>query len=260
MLGQMMVEGAARAAQLVPLLFVLNTTSPASAQLPRPTPATPDARFAAALDESSPLTLTEHHVDVRIKDNRAHVRSLLTYRNERADPVSTSFAFPFPTLLGQGDTWRALGAESVEPGDCAVDEPPDQAEFIEAGEPLPPRIDVGFVTVAPGEEITLETHRVIELAARWNGYRLALPLPVDRSAPYSPQFSADVMVEEAEPVTRIVSLTHGGTASGTGATRARLAVPSGRAYSGTQFLVDVDFGTSAVKSGYAQWGGETHAR
>jgi len=260
MLGQMMIEGATRAAQLVPLLFVLNTASPASAQLPRAAAAAPDARFAAAIDESPLLTLTEHHADVRIRGNQAHVRSLLTYRNERAEPVATSFAFPFPTLIEQGETWRALGEESIESGDCAGDESSGDAEFLEAGEPLPSRIDVGFVTVAPGEEIRLETHRVLELAARKSGYRLALPLPVDRSAPYAPRFSADVVVEEARPVVRLVSTTHGGSATGTGSTRAQLAVPSGRAYIGTQFLVDIDLGTSATGPNYAQWGGETHAR
>lgn len=260
MVGQMMMEGAARAAQLVSLLFVLNTTTTASAQLPRAAAVAPQPPFVAAADESPPLTLTEHHVEIRVRGNQAHVRSLLTYRNERVEPVSTSFAFPFPTLLEQGETWRALGDESVERGDCAVDETPDEAEFIEAGEPLPPRTDVGFVTVAPGEQIRLETHRMVELAARRGGYRLALPLPVDRSAPYAPRFSADVVVEQGRPVARLVSITHGGSATGTGSQRAQLTVPEGRAYIGTQFLVDIDLGSSAIQSDVAQWGGETRVR
>ena len=253
MLGQTIAEGALRAAQLVPLLFALNTTSPAEAQLPRPAPAGPP--FEAAAEDSSPLTLTEHHVDVRIRGGQAQVRALLTYRNERAEPVSASFAFPFPALLQQGETWRALGAESIDPAD-AGDESPQDAEFREAGEPVPPRIDVGYVTVAPGEEIRLETHRAVDLVKRGPGYRLALPLPVDRSAPYVPQFSADVTVEENPAVTRLASTTHGGTVTGVGSPHAQLAV-GGRAYLGSQFVVDIDVG---APSGLALGGGEARSR
>jgi hypothetical protein len=168
------------------------------------------------------------------------VRSLLTYRNERAEPVSTSFAYPYPALLEQGRTWRALGEESIAPGDECGDESAEDAEFAEAGEPVPPRVDLGYVTVAPGEEIRLETHRIVDLTPRGDGYRLALPLPVDRSAPYAPQFSADVIVEEPQAVARLASSTHGGSASGTGSTHAQLTVPNGRAYLGAQFVVDID--------------------
>jgi hypothetical protein len=261
MLGQMMFEGAARMAQLVPLLFALNTTAPASAQLPRRSPSAPPAPFAAAVEESSPLTLTGHHADVRIEDGRAHVRSLLTYRNERAEPVSTSFAFPFPTLLEQGETWRALGEESIEPSDdCGGDVSAADAEFLEAGERVPPRVDVGYVTVAPGEEITLETHRVVDLARYGYGYRLVLPLPVDRSAPYAPQFTADVAVDGTQAIKQLASPTHGGPAAGLGSRHAQLAVPGGRAYIGPQFVVDIEFDANIAAPRYALWGGETHAR
>jgi len=261
MLGQMMVEGAARAAQLVPLLFALNTVAPASAQLPRPVSPVPAASFAMAAEESSPLVLAEHHADVRIKDGRAHVRSVLTYRNERSEPVSTSFAFPFPTLLAQGDTWRALGEDGIEPtGDCSGDASADDAEFLEAGEQIPPRVEVGYVTVAAGEQIKLETHRVLDLAQRGNGQRLALPLPIDRNAPYSPQFSADVFVDGARAVTRLTSATHGGSVTGAGTQHAHLVVPSGRAYTGAQFVVDVEFGALAATPHFALWGGEARAR
>jgi len=261
MLGQTMLEGAARAAQLVPLLFALNTASPASAQLPRPATSVPQVPMAEAVEESAPFTLTEHHVDVRIKDGRAHVRSLLTYRNERSEPVSTSFAFPFPALLEQGKTWRALGEESIEPsGECGGDESAADAEFLEAGERVPPRFDVGFVTVAPGEEIKLETYRTVELAKRDKGYRLALPLPVDRGAPYSPQFSADVVVDDTQAVRWIGSITHGGSAAGVGSPHAQLAVPCGRAYIGAQFVVDIEFGADSAAPRYALWGGEARSR
>ncbi len=254
MLGQTIAEGALRAAQLVPLLFALNAPPPAEAQLPRPEVAEPP--FEAVTDESSALTLTEQHVAVRIRGGQAQVRSLLTYRNERAEPVSASFAFPFPALLQQGETWRAIGTESIDPPESG-DESPQDAEYREVGEPVPPRIDVGYVTVAPGEEIRIETLRTTALAPRARGWRLALPLPVDRSAPYAPQFSADVAVEESPAVARLASATHGGTVTGLGSPRAQLEVPAGRAYLGTQFVVDVDVGAAR---GIAQWGGEAHPR
>lgn len=251
MFGQMLVEGAARAVQLVPLLFVLNST-PAAAQLPRP--ATAEPPFALPVEEA-PLILTEHHVVVRVQGGQAYVRSLLTYRNERAEPVSTSFAFPFPALLQQGQAWRALGAESIEPADdCGVDESAEDAEFLEAGERVPPRIDVGYVTVAPGEEIQLETHRRVELVRRGDGYRFALPLPVDRRAPYAPQFSADVFVEEPQAIARLASSTHGGSVSGTGSTHAQLTVPIGRAYLGSQFVVDIELAGRATALNAARAG------
>lgn len=254
MLGQTIAEGALRAAQLVPLLFALNTPAPAEAQLPRPAPAEPP--FAVEAEQSPALTLTEHHVDAHVRGGQAQVRSLLTYRNERAEPVSASFAFPFPALLQQGDMWRTLGTESVEAADGG-DESPEDAEFREAGEPAPSRIDVGYVTVAPGEEIRIETQRAIDLAPRARGWRLALPLPVERSAPYAPQFSADVSVEESPAVARLASTTHGGTATGIGSPRAQLEVPAGRVYLGAQFVVDIDVGAAGD---IALWGGEAHTR
>lgn len=254
MLGQTIAEGALRAAQLVPLLFALNAPPPAQAQLPRPAAAEPP--FESLADESSPLTLTEHHVVVRVRGGQAQVRSLLTYRNERAQPVSASFAFPFPALLQQGEAWRALGTESIDAADGG-DESPEESEFREAGEAVPPRVDVGYVTVAPGEEIRIETLRTTALAPRGRGWRLALPLPVDRGAPYAPQFSADVWVEESPAVTRLASATHGGTATGIGSPRAQLDVPAGRAYVGAQFVVDIDVGSPRD---IALWGGEARSR
>lgn len=254
MLGQMIAEGAARAAQLVPLLFALNTAPPAEAQMQPAAAAEPP--FEAVADEPSPLTLTEQHVEVRIRGGHAQVRSLLTYRNERAEPVSASFAFPFPALLQQGETWRAIGTESIDPPD-AGNESPQDAEYREVGEPVPLRVDVGYVTVAPGEAIRIETLRTTALAPRARGWRLALPLPVDRGAPYAPQFSADVSVEESPAVARLASATHGGTVTGVGSPRAQLEVPAGRAYLGAQFVVDIDVGAAR---GLAQWGGETHPR
>ncbi|MGE5339538.1 MAG: hypothetical protein ACM3PU_17040 [Gemmatimonadota bacterium] len=254
MLGQIVLDGAARAAQLVPLLFALNNATPACAQLPRATTPAAEPPFASVADEPAPLTLTAHHLDVRIEGSRARIRSLLTYRNERTVPVSTSFAFPFPTLLGQGGAWRAIGTESIDPGG---DESPAEAEFAEVGEPVPPRIDVGHVTVAPGEEIRIETLREVDLTANGSSYRLALPLPVDRSAPYVPQFSADVTVDEVPTVTRLASTTHAGTATGIGSGRARFEVPAGRAYLGTQFVVEIGVGAA---HDIALWGGEARLR
>jgi hypothetical protein len=256
MFGQMMVEGAARAARLVPLLFMLNAASPAAAQLPRP--AAPAQPFESAVDEAPPLTLTEHHVDVRIHEGRAQVRSLLTYRNDRAQTVSTGFAFPFPALLGQDESRRALGDEATDAGGDCGDVSPEDAEYLEAGEPIPPRTDAGYVTVAPGEEIRVETFRTLDLARHAGGYRLALPLPADRDAPFSPQFTADVRVDDSRAVTRLVSATHGGAASGLGSPQAQLTVPGGRAYTGAQFVVDVDFGPAATA--FATWGREACSR
>ncbi len=254
MLGQTIAEGALRAAQLVPLLFALNAPSPeAMAQLPRPAPAEPP--FADAAEEPSPLVLAAHHVDVAIRGGQARVRSRLTYRNEGTEPVAASFAFRYPALLRQGESWRALGEESTAAADG--DDSAQDAEFLEAGEPVPPRIDVGYVTVAPGEEVELETHRTVALEPHGRGWRLALPLPSDRGAPYAPQFSAGVTVEESPAVARLASSTHDGTATGLGTPRAQFEVPAGRAYLAAQFVLEVDVGRAG---GVALWGGEARPR
>lgn len=272
-LGQIVVDGAARAAQLVPLLFALNAPVPAAAQLPRAVSAA-DASFGIAAEEAPPLTQTEHHVDVSIVGTHALVRSTLVYRNERAIPVSASFAFPFPTLIERGGAWRPLAEDDNVATDAAFseddgadcgDESPTRAEFAEVGEFVPPRLEVGYVTVAPGERIKLETHRRIDLVALADGgWRLALPLPVEAGAPYSPQFSADVnvMAPLSQPtIARLASVTHGGVTSALGEANAQLLVPNGRAYTGRQFIVDVAFGNAKqARSLVATWGGEARPR
>jgi len=261
-LTQMVFEGAARAAQMVPLLFALSASTPALAQLPR----APEVPFAGPITPAPGLTLAAHHFDVRIDGFRAQVRTTLTYRNERDTPQSASFAFPFPTLLAQGDLWRTLAEESIEPdtseaslAGCSGESASD-AEFIEAGEPVPTRIEVGSVTVAPGEEIRLETHRTIELTAQATGHRLALPLSVEPGAPYSPQFSADVIAVGHPTIKSLTSTSHGGNVDGIGTPHARLTVAEGRAYASRSFVVDLDIGVAQTTDRLATWGGEARTR
>lgn len=255
MFGQIVLDGASRAAQLVPLLFALNGPLPESAAAETEPP------FAAVAEEASPLTLTEHDVAVRIEGGRARVRSLLTYRNDRAQPVSTGLSFPFPVLVEQGDRWRALGDESIDPAiGCSGDESPADAQFVEAGEAVPPCVVVGYVTVAPGEEIRLLSQRSMELTLRDDGYRFVLALPSDAGAPFTPRFSADVEVVEHQAIRRLASRSHRVAVDGDGRTRVRLTVPGDRAYSAREFVVDVDLGAPRDATGYAFWGGEGYPR
>jgi hypothetical protein len=255
MLGQIVLDGASRAAQLVPLLFALNGPLPESAA------AEPEPPFAAVAEEAAPLTLVEHNVAVRIEGGRARVRSLLTYRNDRAEPVSTGLSFPFPALVEQGERWRALGDEAADPDPgCGSDESPQAAQFVEAGEAVPPCVVVGYVTVAPGEEIRLLSQRTLALTWRDEDYRLALPLPDDRGAPLAPRFSADVEVVEQQAIRRLASRSHRVSVDGDGRTRVRLTVPGDRAYSAREFVVDIDFSAEGEATDYALWGGEARPR
>ncbi len=275
----MVVDGALRAAQLVPLVFTLGALQPAAAQLPRPVVAaaapapvmaTAPAARTVVLDARAtmePLQLAISHVDVQVTGARALVRTTLIYRNDGTVPVDAVYAVPLPALFAApGEPLEHLGMDEAPDG-CG-DEPEALAQFAEAGESLDTRVERGSVTVAPGEEVTVVLAREVDLVSRGDRHRLVLPLDFQRGASFTPHFSAEFDVTADRPVLALTSATHGGTASGTGSTRARLVIPEGRVAEGQFLAVDfeVGAGTEVAQATAAEadtpvrnaaaWGGE----
>lgn len=248
-----LLEGAQRALQYSALLFSLNVTVPAAAQLPPPQ-AVPAQAAALAIDGpllDLPLTLTAHHLDVRISGDAAAVRTVLLLRNDTADVVATQYMLPYPARVQRGDQWQALGAAhfddhcdvmaAASDGDLSAIE----AELAEVGEPRPQLQRHDVVVVAPGEQVTVEVQQVVPVSERDGVHRLVLPLPVDRDAPWVPHFSADVLVEAGQPIRRLASSTHEALIDGLGERTALLTVPNGFVYRQTQLAIDFELGAAA---------------
>lgn len=260
-----LLQGALRAAQLLPLLITL-APQPAAAQLPRAPAALTAAGDAVAtvvLDPASaqaPLQLVASHVDVQVRDAQALVRTTLTYRNTGALPVDALYTVPLPARLMAADAPAlVLGAPPFAQEGCG-DEPYELAQFAEAGEAEPLRYEQGTVRVAPGEEITVTIARPATLLARDGRHRLVLPLAFQHDAAFTPRFSADIGIAAERPIRSLASATHGGEAMGLGQTSARLVVPEGRLYEGQFLAFDFELGeaneTRHSVAAPSTWGGE----
>lgn len=279
----LLLDGALRAAQLVPLAFTLGALQPASAQLPRPVmtaaapadllsvpPAAP-AVLPVVLKSSAgidPLQLTIAHIDVQVSGGQALVRTTLIYRNHSAAPVEAHYSVPLPALFGApGQPLEALGqGEDIgeDIGGCG-DEAYEVAQFAEAGEPLELGYERGSVIVAPGEEVTLVMARPVDLISHGARHRLVLPLDFARGGSFTPRFSAEVNVTAPQPVQSLASATHGGEVTGAGSTSARLVIPEGRVYEARLLAFDFALGSAAAETqraantpvrNAALWGGE----
>lgn len=259
---RMLADGAAQAAQLVPLLFALNGVAPASAQLPRAVPFTPGAASPAVIEPvpaTAPLTLTSNHVEVRVHGARAEVLTQLNYRNDGPVPIEARYTVPLPALVLQaGDT--ASWPVDAAPFDCCGDEPPEVAQFAEAGETDPRAYEAGTLWIEPGEEVTVKLRRPAELFLRKGRHRLVLPLVFDRGATFTPRFSADVRIEAERPIAALASATHGGQVFGLGERSAALIVPDGRVYEGRFLAVEFELGEGPVATETPAWGGEARPR
>ena len=254
-LMRLLFDGAAHAAQLLPLAFVLQPGT-AAAQLPRSSQAVVAPVAAESLVVPAPLSLQATHLDLRIGPHAVEVRTRLTYRNAGADVIEAPIVLPPDARLvppGLADDEEGI-ADAPGCGDMVADD----AQFLEAGE-----APLVALHVAPGEEITIETRRAASASERNGRYRLVLPLPNDSSAAFVPRFSAQVEVTTPQPVRQLLSPTHSGTTVGIGSTTATLTIPDGRVYGGRYLAVEYEFdtlpSTGSVMPSQAAWGGEARA-
>jgi Ca-activated chloride channel family protein len=257
-----LADGAAQAAQLVPLLFALNGVTPAAAQLPRAVALAPGAAVPAVIEplpSGAPLTLVANHVEVRVAGARAEVLTQLTYRNDGTVPIEARYSVPLPALVLQpGET--ASWPTDAAPFDCGGDEPPESAQFAEAGEADPRAYASGTLWIEPGEEVTVQMRRTADLLVRNGRHRLVLPLVVDRGATFTPRFSAEVRIEADLPIAALASATHRGQVVGLGERRAALIVPDGRVYEGQFLAVEFELGEAPLATETLAWGGEARPR
>lgn len=265
--SQRTIDGALRAAPLVPLLVALtalNATQPAHAQLPRPLtqtlpPVTVTAPAAVEIDtgtDASPLTLLANHVDIRIVGAQARVRTTLTWRNDGPLPVEAAYRAPLPASLAR------LADDGFDGCDDALMAGLDD-EAAEVGDAAP--TGHGSVRLAPGEEVRVTVEREATLIARGDHHRLVLPLYTQRNGAFTPQFSATASIDAARPIVDLSSATHPVEIEVLGESQARLVIPDGRVHEGQFLALDFTLGHDAPIASLPatiepRWGGETFAR
>lgn len=221
---QILIEGALRAASLLPLALTLGLAEPAQARIVPGAPPAPEAVPGAVrvlLDAGEPtgaLTLVDHHVDVRIVNGRALAITSHVYRNDGALPVDAQYGLPAPSTVATADE------ESLLAGDI----PDDPFASAGAADDTPrfPGVDDhlarGVMRVAPGAELTVISRRPVGVLVRGNRYRLVLPLaPVGRAGAES--FSADVTVVAPVRIVALASATHPVETAGLGTPCAQLS-------------------------------------
>jgi len=239
-ISAVLLDGARRAATYATMLFSLNAPPPAAEQPPA-------ARLAAplAIDGSlaaSGLTLTAHHLDVRIAGGTASVQAFMLLRNDRPTEVMLHYLLPQPARVVRGEAAGPLATAGMA-ASCDGDLSPQAAEYAEtATGRLVQRFDV--IVVAPGEQIGVEVQREVPVEAAGGVHRLQLLLPVDREAPWVPRFTADVLVEAGQPIRRLSSPTHQALVDGLGETTALLSVPDGFVYRQAQLAVEFELGAN----------------
>jgi hypothetical protein len=245
----MMLDGAVRAAQLLPLAFSLNVMPPAAAQLPRPEPAL-SAAMAEAESGSAVavfdatygrlLPLAARHVAIDVRGAQAVVHTLLTYRNDGAEPIHALFRVPLPAVVtGPHDYVAVLPDDEGDAGH--IDAGIQTAELVEAGEDLA-QFEHGSLMLAPGEEVTVTLTRPAPLLVRAQRYRLVLPLPVAADGGDTARFSAEVLVHAEQPIRALASATHGGQSRGLGASTASLLIPAGETSARRFLSIDYELG------------------
>jgi hypothetical protein len=236
-ISALVLDGARRAVTYASMLFSLNGPPPAAAQPPAAEPAASVLATDGSVAESG-LTLVAHHLDVHIADGTASVQTLMLLRNDRQTDVAVHYQLPQAARLVRGDAGGALAAADLA-APCDDDLSLQAAERAEtAPGRLVQRHDV--IVVAPGEQITLEVQREVPVVVAGGVHRLQLPLPVDRHAPWVPRFTADVLVEAAQPITRLASSTHQALVDGLGEQTALLSVPDGFVYRQAQLAVEFE--------------------
>jgi len=258
-LSTVVLEGARRAATYVAMLFSLTAAEPAAAQSTATQPRTVAPLAVEGSVSESGLTLTAHHFDVRIAGDEASVRTLMLLRNDTAAAISAQYVLPYAARIVRGDDWTRLGRDDLVTLCDEADLSPVAAEQVEtAPGRLARRNDV--IVVAPGEQITLEVLREVPVVATAGVRRLQLRLPVDRTAPWVPRFTADVLVEADRPIVRLESPTHEALVDGVGSRTALLSVADGFVYRQAQLAVEFEVEAAGSSTPMAALDGAPRAR
>ena len=256
-LMSMMLDGAVRAAQLLPLAISLNVMQPAAAQLPRPEPAlgvagseVPAGADVAVFDATYGRRLPQaaSHVAVEVHGAQAVVHTVLTYRNDSAEPIHALFRVPLPAVVTGPLDFVAVLPDDADDAGCG-DGAMRAAEFAEAGEDLA-QFEHGSVLLAPGEAITVTLTRPAPVLVREQRRRLVLPLSDDADAGVASRFSAEVLVHAGQPIRALGSATHGGQISGLGERSVSLQIPDGGAAAARRFLA-IDYELDGTESAAA---------
>jgi hypothetical protein len=159
--------------------------------------------------------------------------------------VAVQYLLPQPARVVRGDAGTLAGPAEIAALCGDTDLSLQEAEQAEtAPGRLVQRHDV--IVVAPGEQIGVEVLREVPVTVAGRVRRLRLPLPVDRAAPWVPRFTADVLVEAAQPIRRLSSPTHRALVDGLGENSALLSVPDGFVYRQTQLTVEFELGRPEV--------------
>jgi hypothetical protein len=242
-ISAVLLDGARRAATYAAMLFSLN--APPAVAPPGPGAAADVA--ALAVDGSvaaSGLTLVAHHLDVRVAGAAATVQSWMLLRNDRPTGLAVQYVLPQPACVVRGEPAAPAGAVDLAARCDDGDLSPEAAEQAEAapGRRVH-RYDV--IVFAPGEQLGVAIRRELPVEVAGGVHRLRLPLPVDREAPWVPRFTADVLVEAAQPIRRLASPTHEALVDGLGERSALLSVPDGFVYRQGQLAVEFELGEAA---------------
>jgi len=223
-----LIEGVRRAAFLAAWLFTFN-----SAGAQGLSPLTIDGSIAG-----SGLTLAEHHVDAHIASGTARVRTRLLLRNDSGDAVSVQYVLSHAANVAHGEVWDLHAAEVKRLWDD--DLPTAAAELAETTVRKWRVLPHEVIVVPAGDQIVLEVEREMPVAGAGAVHRLELPLPVDRTAPWVPRFTADVLVEADRPIVRLESPTHEALVDGVGSRTALLSVADGFVYRQEQLAVEFE--------------------
>lgn len=236
-LVSMMLDGAVRAAQLLPLAFSFGAVQPAAAQLPRPEPAlgamhaASSAPAVVVIDAArgQPLPPAARHVAIDVRGGQAVVHTVLTYRNDGAEPMHAVFRLPRPAVItGPGDDVAVLQDEDEDAEDAGCGGPGAYTdEIVEAGEDLA-HFEHGSMLLAPGESFDVTLTREAPVLARAHRHRLVLPLADAGSDDGAAPLTAEVLVQAEQPVRALASATHGGQVIGLGDRLASLQIAGGK--------------------------------
>jgi hypothetical protein len=293
--ASVVVDGAVQAAEIVSrlsLMFALGAGVPAMAATAGPAPVaalTAPAQRATAVPVTltadhaqAPLSLRARHVEVIALGEQALVRTTLVYRNDGAQAVSAQYRLPQPVqVLGPG----ALAIAPLEDAPSLVDEllndpgcgafdvadgqehdggalPAGLAQWLAdwAEQGVPVAFEDGSVTLQPGEDVIVRLVNVQDVRVRDGRHRLVLPLPAAQAQSYTPQFTAEVLVDASAPVRRLASLTHGGEVRGLGQRRAQLTLPAGRVYAQRALVIDYELQAEPARDAAAGAGAALAAR
>jgi hypothetical protein len=265
-LVRLLAEGAGEAVKLVPLVFTLGfAPAQAHAQLPR-LAAVENARpgpapVLQAVEGSPAPTLISQHVAIALAEQGSQLRTTSVFRNDTSAPIAAHYTLPLAGAVSlhgidedddpAGDDHACGGPDDADDGD----ESADAAQFIEAGEPSPNKIQSGLVWLEPGDEITLVSVRPADVLRRDSRRRVVIALPPPPAGQPTPQFSAEIAVDANQPIVALGSATHGGDVDGLGGSHARLFVPNGKVYEARFLSVDLELGT-VTREEPRHWGNE----